>query len=191
MSALVGAGAACSAMAAPSGAGTPTASREVERDAASRLQPLRARLADLRFSDLGVWVGHALSGPLRVASVPTLAPAAPAAATSRWTFESPDNESSSVSLMTAGTKPGRQPSPFFGVGFGDIARKGFGFFADIGIVFQPLPRTRLASPCNPASPAVACDAILGNVEPEQQRLQRELADFKRYPAANIGFSYGF
>jgi opacity protein-like surface antigen len=87
----------------------------------------------------------------------------------------------------------RKLAPYLGIGWGNaIAREktGFGFTADLGVLFQGSPRTSLSANCG-AGVAALCSEIASSVAAETVRLNDEVKDFKAYPVARIGITYRF
>lgn len=108
-----------------------------------------------------------------------------------FTFNGTSYNASDVGTLSGTIKPGRSTAPYLGLGFGSVARKGVGFYADLGVIFQGSPKARLAATCDAATPPTLCTQIQSDVAQEQQRLQDDLNSFKYYPVVNIGVSYGF
>lgn len=89
----------------------------------------------------------------------------------------------------AGTvKPESEFSPYLGIGWGNVWRKGVNFYVDLGVVFQGSPQVDLALSC-PPSPQ--CTAAQAQVAAEEQRVQDEVDRYKYYPVLNIGITIGF
>jgi len=102
------------------------------------------------------------------------------------------NAYSSSSVNVNGTvKSGRSIAPYFGIGYGNVARAGVNFYADLGIMFMGSPKVSLSSSCGaPATPA-QCTQLRNDLNAEQSRIQDDLKHFKYYPVANIGITIGF
>lgn len=86
----------------------------------------------------------------------------------------------------------RNVAPYLGVGWGNpVAKeKGWGFAADVGVLFQGSPRTSLSnSGC--IAPAAVCAQIASDVAAENRSLQDEANDYKAFPVVRIGVSYKF
>lgn len=98
---------------------------------------------------------------------------------------------------SAGTLNGqvdfRNFAPYLGIGWGNAVagdKAGFGFNADLGVLFQGSPRTSLANNgC--AAPAPVCAQLAADVAAENVRLRDEVKDFKAYPVLRVGVSYRF
>lgn len=90
---------------------------------------------------------------------------------------------------TVGTLRGeidfKKTAPYAGLGWGNAAGKtrGFGFSAELGVLFQGAPDVTLTSN-NPAVPQSDLDA-------EARDIENDLDDLKAYPVISLGFSYQF
>lgn len=100
------------------------------------------------------------------------------------------------STATAGTLTGtvdfRDVAPYLGIGWGNAVahQKGWGFSADLGVMFQGSPRTSLTS-TGCTAPAAVCAQLAADVAAENAELNDELDDFKTYPVVRIGATYVF
>lgn len=76
--------------------------------------------------------------------------------------------------------------PYLGLGWGNSAIKGWGFSADLGVLYQGAPSVSLAAEGDLAT-------VVDAAELRKQELTAEddLSSFKYYPVASIGISYGF
>lgn len=79
--------------------------------------------------------------------------------------------------------------PYIGLGWGNSARKGFGFSFELGAVYQDAPNVKLVGNCTAGSPV--CDDFYTELAKEQQKAKDSLDSFKWYPQIAIGISYGF
>lgn len=86
----------------------------------------------------------------------------------------------------------RRAAPYLGVGWGNAiaTTRGWSLSADLGIMFQGNPRTRLQSSGCTASAAL-CAQLASDVQAESYRLADEANDYKAYPVLRIGASYLF
>jgi len=78
-------------------------------------------------------------------------------------------------------------SPYVGIGFGNVAKRGLGFILDLGIALHGTPEVTLAA-----------DGPIANDPLFQAELAKEVATFeddiswaKFYPVLTIGLSFGF
>lgn len=101
------------------------------------------------------------------------------------------------SIAQIGTLDGkvdfRKAAPYLGIGWGNAVKNdkgGFGFTADVGVLFQGSPRTSLTnSNCN--ATALVCTQLANDVAAENARLKDEVKDFKYLPVVRVGVSYRF
>lgn len=85
----------------------------------------------------------------------------------------------------------RKAAPYLGIGWGNaVKNKGWGFSADLGVLFQGSPKTRLAnSGCT--APAAICAQLASDVAAENADLADKADDYKFYPVLRVGASYRF
>lgn len=86
----------------------------------------------------------------------------------------------------------RNLAPYLGIGWGNAVakEKGWGFSADLGVLFQSSPRTSLSN-TGCTAPALVCSQIAADVAAENRSLQDEANDFKAFPVLRVGVSYKF
>jgi hypothetical protein len=94
----------------------------------------------------------------------------------------------------AGTVNGRidfrKMAPYLGIGWGNALAKdkGWGFSADLGVLFQGSPRTSMTSSgCSLPD----CSQLQADIAAENQKLKDEVNAFNAYPVVRIGVSYKF
>ena len=76
--------------------------------------------------------------------------------------------------------------PYLGVGWGHNATKaGFGFFADLGLLFGN-PKTHIS-----LSPGLAAQVPPSDVTSEEHSINDDVKVLGGYPVATVGFSYNF
>ena len=83
-------------------------------------------------------------------------------------------------------------APYLGVGWGNAAavKKGWGFTADLGVMFQGSPKSSLSnSGCT--APSAFCDQLAADVAAEKGNLDSKLSNLNSYPVVRIGASYRF
>ena len=78
--------------------------------------------------------------------------------------------------------------PFFGLGFGNVPRKGFGLALEAGVIQSGAPDITLAVSGDPGLIA-AIDQ--GDIDAEVAAMQDDLEEFDLFPVIALGFSYGF
>lgn len=81
----------------------------------------------------------------------------------------------------------RSAAPFFGLGFGRPAGRGFGVLVDLGVALLGDPRLALS-----ASGPIAGDAqFRSDLERERARIEEDYARYGRfYPMLSVGFRFG-
>lgn len=100
------------------------------------------------------------------------------------------------SAADVGTVDGRMDfkkiAPYLGIGWGNAvaASGGWGFAADVGVMFQGSPDVNLASN-NCTAPAVACERLRSDLQAENRELNSSAHDFQYYPVVRVGASYRF
>jgi hypothetical protein len=83
-------------------------------------------------------------------------------------------------------------APYLGIGFGNAAakNKGWGFTADLGVMFQGKPDVTLTNSNCTADPRV-CSELADDLATENEELRKEAEDFRYYPVVRVGVSYRF
>lgn len=91
-----------------------------------------------------------------------------------------------------GTIDFRNFAPYLGIGWGNAAsaQKGWGFSADLGVMFQGSPRTSLTN-TGCTAPAAICAQIASDVAAENRNLNDEVKDFRYFPVVRVGAIYRF
>lgn len=88
-------------------------------------------------------------------------------------------------------RTGRSLSPYVGLGYGVVARRGFNIYADVGATYQGRPRAELSVGCGPTLTAQRCAQLQSDVAAEQGELASRVRNFKWFPVVNIGVTIGF
>jgi hypothetical protein len=94
----------------------------------------------------------------------------------------------------AGTVNGRidfrKVAPYLGIGWGNALAKdkGWGFSADLGVLFQGAPRTSMTSS---GCTLPDCSQLQSDITAENRKLNDEVDSFKAYPVIRFGVSYKF
>ncbi len=86
----------------------------------------------------------------------------------------------------------RKLAPYLGIGWGNAVAKdsGWGFSADVGVLFQGAPRTSLSnSGCT--GTAAVCAQLASDIAAENRALREEVKDFKAFPVVRVGLHYKF
>ncbi len=100
------------------------------------------------------------------------------------------------SSATAGDVKGdidfNKVAPYLGIGWGNAVAKdkGWGFTADVGVLFQGSPNTTLTNSGCTASAAV-CSSLASDLAAENASLKDKVNDFKYFPVLRVGVSYRF
>jgi hypothetical protein len=105
-------------------------------------------------------------------------------------YEATGTVSGQPGSFNATVESGRSTAPYLGIGFGNVAGAGIGFYADLGVMFMGEPKASISANCSGLS-AAQCSTLQSQTAAEQQRLQDELKNFKAYPVLNIGITIGF
>lgn len=85
----------------------------------------------------------------------------------------------------------RKAAPYLGIGWGNAAAgPGWGFVADLGVLFQGSPNSTLGNRNCTASSAI-CARLASDLVVENVKLKDEMKDFKFYPVLRAGVSYSF
>ncbi len=95
----------------------------------------------------------------------------------------------------AGTVVGRidfrKAAPYLGIGWGNpLQALGWGFSADLGVMFQGEAETTLRSTgCN--APDLLCARLATDIAAENRSLSDKVDDYKAFPVVRVGVSYRF
>lgn len=103
--------------------------------------------------------------------------------------ESVDQGGTNYSLESlVGTIVTPDISPYVGIGFGNPAKRGIGFFFDAGVAYQGEPELDLVATGN----ATDLPGFNEDLEAERLEIEEELGKyFKFYPVISLGISIGF
>jgi hypothetical protein len=88
----------------------------------------------------------------------------------------------------------KSTAPYLGIGWGKTPNsgKGWGFDADLGVLFQGTPIVSLTANCSQAlKDAGGCDELQDNVAEEEKDLAVDSEEFEIFPVISIGASYTF
>jgi hypothetical protein len=82
-------------------------------------------------------------------------------------------------------------APYLGIGWGNaVANKGWGFTADLGVMFQGSPQANLTNSGCQLVPAT-CTRLANDIAVEKNKLRDKLDSYKTYPVIRVGASYRF
>jgi hypothetical protein len=85
----------------------------------------------------------------------------------------------------------RKMAPYLGIGWGNTAKdQGWGFSADLGVLFQGSPRTSLTNTGCTAG-ALICNQLANDVAAENLSLADDVSGLKAYPVLRVGMHYKF
>ncbi len=86
----------------------------------------------------------------------------------------------------------KDTAPYLGIGWGHAPQsgKGFGFDADLGVLFQGSPIVSFTATCGNLSDA-QCDELQAEVDKESAQLKTDSEEFDVYPVISVGVSYKF
>jgi hypothetical protein len=78
-------------------------------------------------------------------------------------------------------------APYLGIGFGNIAKSGLGFFMDLGVAFQGRPAITFE-----ATGTLANDPLFqAELARETATVEDDIAIYRFYPVLSLGLSFGF
>ena len=82
--------------------------------------------------------------------------------------------------------------PYLGIGWGNAvaANKGWGFTADLGVMFQGSPSAHLNN-TGCTSAAASCSQLASDIDVENASLTNQMHNYRYYPVARIGVTYKF
>lgn len=83
----------------------------------------------------------------------------------------------------------KSTAPYLGIGWGKVPNgKGWGFDADLGVLFQGSPEVSLTATC---ADDVVCDELEDDIAAEEASLAVDAEDFEMFPVISLGVSYSF
>jgi hypothetical protein len=93
-----------------------------------------------------------------------------------------------VGNLTGEYQYGNSIAPYLGIGFGQPANEGFGFNADLGVMFTGSPKVNLTA----NNPTFNNNSTTRTALDRQERqTENDLKGFNVYPVLSVGVSYGF
>ena len=95
-----------------------------------------------------------------------------------------------VGTLTGEFKYANSIAPYLGIGFGRPSTEGFGFNADLGVMFTGSPKVTLNPSQEVADPAIRAQ-VRTAINNQARTTENELKGFNVYPVLSIGVSYGF
>lgn len=110
---------------------------------------------------------------------------------STYTINGNTYQASQIGNVTGRVKFGNSASPYLGIGYGMVADKGFGFFADVGAIYQGKAKVSLDVSCGSAMTASSCSQLQSDAEQERQKVYDKLNGYRFWPVVSVGVSYAF
>ena len=105
-----------------------------------------------------------------------------------YTIDNTQYQASDVGSLTGEYKYGNSIAPYVGIGIGKSTNDGFGFNADLGVMFTGAPKVTL----NASNQTFNNDAIARTrLDNQVRQTENDLKGFNVYPVISVGLSYGF
>ncbi|AFY91517.1 hypothetical protein [Chamaesiphon minutus] len=105
-----------------------------------------------------------------------------------YTIDGIQYPASAVGTLSGEYKYGNSIAPYLGIGIGKSTNEGFGFNADLGVMFTGAPKVSL----NASNPAFNNNPITrGQLDNQVRQTENDLRGFNVYPVLSVGLSYGF
>jgi hypothetical protein len=105
-----------------------------------------------------------------------------------YTIDNQSFSASQVGNLTGEFKYANSIAPYLGIGFGRASNEGFGFNAELGVMFTGAPKVTL----NASNPVFNNDPTTrGAIDNQIRQTENDLRGFNIYPVLSIGVSYGF
>ncbi len=105
-----------------------------------------------------------------------------------YTIDNQSYSANQVGNLTGEFKYANSISPYLGIGLGHSTTEGFGFNADLGVMFTGSPKVTL----NASNPAFNNNPTTrGAIDNQARQTENDLKGFNIYPVLSVGVSYGF
>ncbi len=105
-----------------------------------------------------------------------------------YTIDNQSYSASQVGNLTGEFKYANAIAPYLGIGLGRAASEGFGFNADVGVMFTGSPKVTL----NASNPAFNNNPTTRSaIDNQARQTENDLKGFNLYPVLSVGISYGF
>jgi hypothetical protein len=101
-----------------------------------------------------------------------------------YTIDGNQFSANDIGTLSGEYKYGNSIAPYVGIGIGKPPSEGFGFNADLGVMFTGSPQVTLTA----SNPAFNNSTALNN---QARQTENDLRGFSVYPVLSIGLSYGF
>ncbi|WP_295621558.1 hypothetical protein [Chamaesiphon sp. GL140_3_metabinner_50] len=105
-----------------------------------------------------------------------------------YTIDGNQFSASNVGTLSGEYKYGNSIAPYIGIGIGKSSNEGFGFNADLGVMFAGSPKVSLTASNSAFNNNPITRAQLDN---QARQTENDLKGFNIYPVLSIGLSYGF
>ena len=107
---------------------------------------------------------------------------------SSYTIDGKTYSTSDVGTLTGEYQYSNSIAPYLGIGIGKSTNEGFGFNADLGVMFAGSPKVTL----NASNPTFNNNPITRTqLDNQVRQTENDLKGFSVYPVLSIGLSYGF
>jgi hypothetical protein len=108
--------------------------------------------------------------------------------TGTYTIDNQSFNANQVGNLTGEFKYANAIAPYLGIGLGHATNEGFGFNADLGVMFTGSPKVTL----NASNPAFNNNPTArGAIDNQVRQTENDLKGFSVYPVLSVGVSYGF
>lgn len=105
-----------------------------------------------------------------------------------YTIDNTQYPASAVGNLTGEYKYANSIAPYVGIGIGKSTSDGFGFNADLGVMFTGAPKVSL----NASNPTFNTNSVTRTqLDNQVRRTEGDLRGFNVYPVISVGLSYGF
>jgi hypothetical protein len=105
-----------------------------------------------------------------------------------YTIDNTTYSAAQVGNLTGEYQYGNSIAPYLGIGYGQSTNEGFGFNADLGIMFTGSPKVTL----NASNPTFNNNATArAQLDRQASQTESDLKGFNIYPVLSVGVSYGF
>jgi hypothetical protein len=105
-----------------------------------------------------------------------------------YTIDNTQYSASAVGSLTGEYKYANSIAPYVGIGIGKSTSDGFGFNADLGVMFTGAPKVSL----NASNPTFNNNPITRTqLDNQVRQTESDLKGFNVYPVISVGLSYGF
>lgn len=105
-----------------------------------------------------------------------------------YTIDNNTRSTAEVGNLTGEYQYGNSIAPYLGIGFGQPAKEGFGFNADLGVMFAGSPKVTLTA----SNPTFNNNSTTrAQLDRQERQTENDLKGFNIYPVLSVGVSYGF